>query len=204
MELLSLLSNVPFETVIGSLEKAVNEVAFDSRKVKSACLFIAVRGTKVDGHQFIDQAISKGAEVIVCDEFPEKLNDKITYIKVLNSAATLGQIAHNYYQQPSEKLCLIGVTGTNGKTTTATLLYRLFTQLGYKVGLLSTVENKIGKRTISATHTTPDALAINFFIKKYGRGGLRICLYGGELARYSSRANQWSAIQRRNFYEHIP
>ncbi len=161
MKLMPLLSTVPLEKVVGTLEKEVNEVAFDSRKVKPASVFVAVKGTQVNGHQFIEQAILRGAGVIVCEELPKILQKAITYIKTANSAAALGIIAHNYYQQPSEKLHLVGVTGTNGKTTTATLLHRLFTRLGYKVGLLSTVENKIGQQTILATHTTPDALTVN-------------------------------------------
>lgn len=161
MKLETLLSNVFILEQFGTFDREISKVAFDSRKVELLSLFVAVRGTQVDGHQYIDKAIEKGAVVIVCEKLPEYTKDTITYITVTNSAVALGEIAHNFFHQPSKKLQLIGVTGTNGKTTTVTLLHRLFLALGYKVGLLSTVENRVGQAVIPSTHTTPDAIAIN-------------------------------------------
>jgi UDP-N-acetylmuramoyl-L-alanyl-D-glutamate--2,6-diaminopimelate ligase len=139
----------------------VSAIAFDSRKVKKDSLFIATRGTAVDGHTFIDQAITSGAIAIVCEEFPAIMNEGVTYVKVRNSSFALGVVASNFYDNPSQKLKLVGVTGTNGKTTTVTLLFNLFRMLGFGVGLISTVKNKINKEVIPATHTTPDAIALN-------------------------------------------
>jgi UDP-N-acetylmuramoyl-L-alanyl-D-glutamate--2,6-diaminopimelate ligase len=166
MKLKLLLSNVPTLKQIGTFEKDIQAITFDSRSVEPHTLFVAIKGTQVDGHQYIENAVSKGASVIICEHLPEAIEPFTTYIKVANSAASLGLIAHNFYHQPSQKLQLIGVTGTNGKTTTVTLLHRLFSQLGYKVGLLSTVENKIGEAVIHATHTTPDAIAINSLLNE--------------------------------------
>jgi UDP-N-acetylmuramoyl-L-alanyl-D-glutamate--2,6-diaminopimelate ligase len=143
------------------MEAGVNHIAFDSRKVTDGSLFIAVKGTLTDGHAYLESAIRSGATSIVCEVLPDHLEEGITYVTVANSAMALGTIAANYYDNPSEKLELVGITGTNGKTTTVTLLYHLFLQLGYKTGLLSTVENKINDQTIQATHTTPDPIQLN-------------------------------------------
>jgi UDP-N-acetylmuramoyl-L-alanyl-D-glutamate--2,6-diaminopimelate ligase len=140
---------------------AISSVTFDSRKVKKDSLFIATVGTAVDGHAYIQKAIDLGALAIVCEHIPEDRNESITYIKVTDSTFALGIIACNYFDNPSEKLKLIGITGTNGKTTSVTLLFNLFKSLGYSVGLLSTVQNKINNTIIPATHTTPDALTLN-------------------------------------------
>ena len=161
MKLKPLLSNVLIIQQLGIFDKEISKVVFDSRRVELSSLFIAVKGTQVDGHQYIESAIEKGAVIILCEVLPENLKNHITYIQVANSAIALGTIAHNFYHHPSKKLQLIGVTGTNGKTSIVTLLHRLFSNLGYKVGLLSTVENRIGEQIISSTHTTPDAIAIN-------------------------------------------
>lgn len=152
--------------VIGSTNVAIESVCFDSRNAEKFSLFVAVRGTKSDGHKFIEDVISKGAIAIVCENFPQKINEKITYVKVQNSSVALGFIAANFYDNPSEKIKLVGVTGTNGKTTTVTLLHRLFRELGYKVGLLSTVVNKIDNTEIPSTHTTPDALQLNALLNE--------------------------------------
>lgn len=149
------------EEIVGSTNLAISSVTFDSRQVKKDSLFIAAIGVTVDGHNYIDKAIEMGAAAIVCEKLPAKINENITFIKVLNSSESLGYIACNFYDNPSEKLKLIGITGTNGKTTTVTLLFNLFRGLGYNVGLLSTVENKINNTVIPSTHTTPDALALN-------------------------------------------
>src|ERR1700752_3443504 len=161
MKLLSdILYKTRLEEIVGSTNVAISAVTFDSRKVKKDSLFIATKGTTVDGHKFIDKAIELGAVAIVCEDLPEVTKDHITYVKVLDSSVALGYIACNFYDNPSEKLKLVGVTGTNGKTTTATLLFNLFRGLGYSVGLLSTVQNKINNTIIASTHTTPDALAL--------------------------------------------
>lgn len=167
MKLLSdILYKTRLEEVVGSTNVAISSVAFDSRKVKKDSLFIATRGTTVDGHSYIDKAIESGAVAIVCEELPLNQKPNISYVKVLNSSEALGYIACNFFDNPSEKLKLIGVTGTNGKTTTVTLLFNLFRGLGYNVGLLSTVENKINGNVIPSTHTTPDALALNELLAK--------------------------------------
>ena len=147
--------------VVGSTNVAIEAVQFDSRQVQPNTLFVAIKGASVDGHQFIDGAIKQGAIAVVCENIPENKVDGITYVSVRNAYEALGLIAANFYNQPSEKITLVGVTGTNGKTTTATLLYKLFGVLGYTVGLISTVENKIGDKTIPSTHTTPDPIVLN-------------------------------------------
>ena len=162
MKLLSdILYKVRLEQVIGSTHVAVSSVAFDSRKVKKDSLFVATKGTTLDGHAYIEKAVESGAIAIVCETLPENKNEAVTYIKVSDATFALGIIACNYFDNPSEKLKLVGVTGTNGKTTTVTLLFNLFKSLGYSVGLISTVENKINNTVIPATHTTPDALTLN-------------------------------------------
>jgi UDP-N-acetylmuramoyl-L-alanyl-D-glutamate--2,6-diaminopimelate ligase len=140
---------------------AISSVDFDSRKVKKDSLFIATKGVQVNGHEFIQKAIDGGAIAVVCEQLPEVLAENITYVKVKDSTYALGIIACNFFDNPSEKLKLVGVTGTNGKTTTGSLLFNLFKSLGYSVGLLSTVQNKINSTIIPSTHTTPDALALN-------------------------------------------
>jgi UDP-N-acetylmuramoyl-L-alanyl-D-glutamate--2,6-diaminopimelate ligase len=140
---------------------AIASVTFDSRKVKKGSLFVAVRGTATDGHAFIQTALDNGAAAIVCEELPEHQIASVTYVKVKDSSLSLGIIACNFFDNPSTKLKLVGVTGTNGKTTTVTLLFNLFRSLGYSVGMLSTVQNKINNTIIPSTHTTPDALTLN-------------------------------------------
>ncbi len=149
----------------------VKDLQIDSRKVTKGTCFIAINGTLTDGHQFIEQAIINGATSIVCEELPGVLQKNVQYTQVENSATAAGIIAHNYYGQPSEKLSLTGVTGTNGKTTIATLLYQLFTALGYYCGLISTVENKIGDKILNASHTTPDPIALNELLGQMKEAG---------------------------------
>jgi UDP-N-acetylmuramoyl-L-alanyl-D-glutamate--2,6-diaminopimelate ligase len=164
--LTDILYKAGLEEIIGTTNVAVSGITFDSRKIKKDCLFIAVKGTAVDGHDFISQAIETGAIAIVCEELPETRLENITYVKVKNATYALGIIAANFYDNPSQKLKLVGVTGTNGKTTTVTLLYNLFKSLGYTVGLLSTVKNKIHNEEVVATHTTPDAISLNELLNK--------------------------------------
>lgn len=142
-------------------ELEISALVFDSRKAVKGCMFFAVRGTISDGHQFIDQAIKSGAVAVLCEEIPEKQDPQVIYITTTSAAAALGLAAVNFYDSPSSKLKLVGVTGTNGKTTIVTLLFKLFRGLGYKCGMLSTVENRINDDIIPATHTTPDPLALN-------------------------------------------
>ncbi len=161
--------------VIGSTNIAITALSFDSRKIEKDSLFIAIKGTLSDGHKYIDDTITKGAIAILCEELPEAINDKVTYIKVKDTSAALGIIAGNFYDNPSEKIKLVGITGTNGKTTTVTLLFSLFKKLGYKVGLLSTVKNQINNDIIPATHTTPDAIQLNALLRQMIEKGCTHC-----------------------------
>ena len=171
MVLQDVLYKVPIRTVAGSTAVEITDIQLDSRKVKPGTAFIAVMGAAADGHQFIEKAIENGATVVVCEEWPSALNETVVYIQVENSAAAAGYMAGNFYGRPSERVQLVGVTGTNGKTTIATLLYKLFTRLGYKAGLLSTVENRIGPTIVPATHTTPDAVSLNSLLRQMADEG---------------------------------
>jgi UDP-N-acetylmuramoyl-L-alanyl-D-glutamate--2,6-diaminopimelate ligase len=150
-------------------------ISFDSRRIEKDSLFVAVKGTQSDGHVYINDVITKGAIAILCEELPEVLNDKITYIKVKDTAAALGIIAANFYDNPSASIKLVGVTGTNGKTTTVTLLFSLFKKLGYKVGLLSTVKNQVNNDVLASTHTTPDAIQLNALLRQMVDKGCTHC-----------------------------
>ena len=161
MILEDILQSVLLQKTIGEVEIEISSIQFDSRKVEAGSVFVATRGTASDGHQYIALAIEKGAVAVVCEEIPTEINPIITYIKVDNSADALGKMASAWYGFPSSKMILVGITGTNGKTTIATLLYQLFRALGHKAGLLSTVCNYVNDLAIEATHTTPDALALN-------------------------------------------
>ena len=172
MKLLSdILYKVKLEEIIGSTHVAISSIVFDSRKVKKDSLFVATKGAADNGHIYIQKAIESGAIAIVCEEIPKDKNDQITYVKVTDSTYALGVMACNYYDNPSEKLKLVGITGTNGKTTTVTLLFNLFKSLGYSVGLLSTVQNKINNTVIPSTHTTPDAITLNELLFKMEEQG---------------------------------
>jgi UDP-N-acetylmuramoyl-L-alanyl-D-glutamate--2,6-diaminopimelate ligase len=166
VKLQDILYKVNIKSVHGSTAVEVSDVLLDSRKVKRSSLFIAVKGAAADGHLFIDKAIEAGASAIVHEQQVINKKEGVVYVQAENSAAAAGYIAHNFFDQPSEKLRILGITGTNGKTTIATLLYKLFTSLGYKCGLLSTVQNHIGDRVLEATHTTPDAVSLNALLKQ--------------------------------------
>lgn len=167
MQLLKdILYKVHITSTSGSTDVEVSSICFDSRKVQPGSLFIAVVGLQSDGHDFIETAISAGATSILCVKLPETISDKVTFVTVKDSSTALGVIASNFYGNPSSKLKLVGVTGTNGKTTVATLLYKLFSALGYKCGMLSTVVNRIVDKDIPATHTTPDPIQINELLIK--------------------------------------
>ena len=166
MKLKEIIVNCNLIEIQGNKDLDITTIAFDSRKVEPNALFFAIKGTQNDGHVFIDTAIEKGAIAIVCEELPKILQEDVTYIKVDNSALVLGIAAANFYGNPSRSLKLTGVTGTNGKTTIATLLYRLFTDAGYVCGLLSTIENIVDRQVIPATHTTPDPIELNALLKQ--------------------------------------
>lgn len=161
MQLKQLIEPLSPISISGETHLVVKDLQFDSRKASQGSLFVAIKGTQVDGHQYIDKAIEQGAVAIVCEILPEKREATVTYIRVPNSAKALGELSSQFFGHPSSKLKLVGITGTNGKTTTATLAYQLFESMGFKCGLLSTVENKIAGQVIAATHTTPNAVAIN-------------------------------------------
>lgn len=171
MLLRDVLYKVAIRSVAGSTEIDVKDIQIDSRKVKPGAVFVAVKGLAVDGHQFIEKAIDNGAAVVVAETMPAEKKDGVVYVQAENSAAAAGYMAHNFFGQPSEQMKIVGVTGTNGKTTIATLLYKLFTVLGYKCGLLSTVENHIGDKIVPATHTTPDAVSLNQMLKQMADEG---------------------------------
>lgn len=151
--------------ISGSLDVEITSLCFDSRKVENGSLFFAVVGVENDGHQYISKAIDLGAVAIVCEQMPQQINPQITYIQVKNSSEALGYMADEFYEHPSRHLSLVGVTGTNGKTTTVTLLFNLFKSLNYKVGLLSTIQNKINDTVLASTHTTPDAIELNRLLR---------------------------------------
>ena len=165
-ELKDILYKVPLTSTYGNMGIDVKGICFDSRQVQSGFLFLAVKGTQSDGHDFIAKAIELGALAIVCEKLPETINEKITYVSVTNSALALGIVSSNFFGNPSGKMKLVGVTGTNGKTTTATLLYQLFSSLGHRAGLISTVENRIVDQVIPSTHTTPDPVQLNALLHK--------------------------------------
>ena len=161
-----ILYKVSIKSVSGNTSIDINDLQIDSRKVSAGTCFIALVGTAVNGHDFIDTAIGKGAVAVVCESLPVSIKENITYIQVENSAVAAGYMSHNFYKEPSSKIKLVGVTGTNGKTTIVTLLWNLFTSLGHKCGLISTVQNQVGEKILESTHTTPDAISLNKLLKQ--------------------------------------
>lgn len=167
--------------VVGNADRQVGCIAFDSRKIQNfedqnvTSLYVAQRGTQTDGHLYIPQAVAAGAGVVVCEEIPQTTSPQVCYVRVDDSAVALGKLANAYYDFPSRQLRLVGITGTNGKTTTVTLLHRLFMDLGYPTGLLSTIVNKIGDKEVPATHTTPDALELNALLRRMVDAGCQFC-----------------------------
>lgn len=166
MKIKDILVNCNLLELVGNKDLDITKVSFDSRQVEPGTLFFAVRGTQTDGHAYIDMAVEKGASAIVCEKMPTNPKEKVTYIRVDDCGYVLGVAASNFYGNPSRSLKLTGVTGTNGKTTIATLLYRLFSDAGYACGLLSTIENIIDHEVIPATHTTPDPVELNALLRK--------------------------------------
>uniref|UniRef100_UPI00404A9E9F UDP-N-acetylmuramoyl-L-alanyl-D-glutamate--2, 6-diaminopimelate ligase n=1 Tax=Flavobacterium sp. TaxID=239 RepID=UPI00404A9E9F len=170
-----ILYKVSIEAVKGNTDIRINQVTFDSRNIQLNDVFVAIRGSLSDGHNFIDKALSLGAIAIVCEEFPEIIVNGVTYIQVKNTNEALAFIAANFYDNPSQNIKLVGVTGTNGKTTIASLLYQMFKKAGYKVGLLSTVKIMVDETEYKATHTTPDSLTINRFLDEMVEVGCEFC-----------------------------
>ncbi len=175
MKLTDILAGIGGLAVTGDSSIGISEIAFDSRKVKAGTLFVATSGTHADGHQYIPVALEKGAIAVMCNVLPVNPDSSVTWILSPDSVADLGRVAANFYNQPSKKMKVVGVTGTNGKTTTATLLYRLFTGLGHQCGLFSTVCNFIGDKKAVATHTTPDALQLQATMAEMVASGCTYC-----------------------------
>ena len=171
MKLSDLIKNIKPLSVVGDTEKDITGVEIDSRKIKSGNLFAAIKGTQADGHKFIPKALELGATAILCEDIPETLEPQVTYIQVESTEAAIGTVATTYYGQPSKKLRLVGVTGTNGKTTIATLLYNMFRRMGHRCGLLSTVCNYIEGEAIPADHTTPDPIELNRLLARMVEAG---------------------------------
>lgn len=170
-----ILYRVAIEGISGNPATKVSSLSFDSRTTEKGALFIAQKGIEVDGHEFISQAIDKGARSIICEVLPKKRTEDVVYVLVKNAAQALGVLAANFYENPSEKINLVGITGTNGKTSVASLLYELFSQLGYVCGLLSTVKIQYANQTFGNTHTTPDAIAINEHLRNMVSEGVTHC-----------------------------
>lgn len=170
-----ILYKVTLEKVVGNTATAIRELHFDSRKIELDDVFVAIKGTISDGHNYIKKAVDQGAIAIICEELPEQLVNGITYVEVVDSQQALAIMAANYYENPSEEIKLIGATGTNGKTTITTLLYNLFIGLGYSCGLLSTVKIMVGDKEYKATHTTPDSLSINKYLRAMVDAGIEYC-----------------------------
>ena len=171
----NILQKVPTESVVGSIDRSISAIQYDSRSVEQDTIFVAIKGGVYDGHKFIKKAIKLGAVAIVCERLPYKLNEKVTYIKVKNTARALALMASNYYENPSKNLKLVGITGTNGKTTVASLLYELFKLAGYKVGLISTVKIMVDREEFPTSHTTPDSLVINSYLSQMNAQGVEFC-----------------------------
>jgi UDP-N-acetylmuramoyl-L-alanyl-D-glutamate--2,6-diaminopimelate ligase len=188
-----ILYKVRLLAVEGNMEAEIKDVQIDSRKVSKGSVFVAIRGAQVDGHYFINKAIELGAVAVVYDTYPDDRIDDVTYVQVENTNEAVAHIAHNFYGEPSTKLKLVGVTGTNGKTTIATLLYKLFSQLGHKCGLISTVQNHIGNEIIPATHTTPDAVSLNALLKRMVDEGCEYAFM--EVSSHAIHQHRTTALQ---------
>ena len=170
-----ILYKVAIEAVKGPTDIAINKMDFDSRKIEVNDVFVAIRGSISDGHDFIEKAIQKGATAVICDTFPDTINKGVTYVQVKDTNSALAFMAANYFGEPSKNLKLVGITGTNGKTTIASLLFQLFQKAGFKVGLLSTVKIVVDKVEHNATHTTPDSITINHYLKEMVDSGVEYC-----------------------------
>lgn len=193
MEMKKLLSAIKIVQSQGACPDAVCGIDADSRNIKSGYLFVAVRGSQTDGHQYIPKAIEQGAAVVVCEEIPADVPEQVLFIQVKNSAEALGQLASRWYDDPSHELTLVGVTGTNGKTTTATLLYEMFRLFGEKVGLLSTVCNYIDSEVVPSTHTTPDPLTLNALLRRMVDAGCKYAFM--EVSSHSAHQHRIAGLK---------
>ncbi len=188
-----ILYRVSIEAVHGATDVTISKIEFDSRKVESNTAFVAIKGTLSDGHNYIEKAIALGANVIVCEQFPETIVQGITYVQVNDTNEALAYLSANFYDNPSEKIKLVGVTGTNGKTTIASLLYQLFKKAGYKVGLLSTVKIMVDSEEFKATHTTPDSLTLNYYLDQMVQEGCEFCFM--EVSSHGIHQKRTAALQ---------
>lgn len=188
-----ILFKVAIESVKGSTDNAIGKIEFDSRKLAENDVFVAIRGSISDGHSFIETAINLGAKTIICDSLPDNLNEAVTYVKVADTNKALAFMAANYFDNPSSKLKLVGITGTNGKTTIASLLYQLFQKAGHKVGLLSTVKIMVGDTEYKATHTTPDSVTINQYLAEMVAAGIEYCFM--EVSSHGIHQKRTEALQ---------
>ena len=187
-----ILLNIEVLEIKGNSEITIGNIKFDSRAVDSESIFVAVRGFNVDGHDYINKAVELNAKAIVCEQFPENISENVTYVKVKDSALVLGLVASNFYDNPSQKMNVVGITGTNGKTTTATLLYRMFEELGYKTGLISTVVNYVHDKEIKSTHTTPDQVQLQALFAQMLDEGCEYCFM--EVSSHAIHQNRISGI----------
>lgn len=188
-----ILYRVSIEAVHGATDVTISKIEFDSRKVESNTAFVAIKGTLSDGHDYIEKAIALGATVIVCEQFPAAIVQGITYVQVNDTNEALAYLSANFYDNPSEKIKLVGVTGTNGKTTIASLLYQLFKKAGYKVGLLSTVKIMVDTEEFKATHTTPDSLTLNYYLDQMIQEGCEFCFM--EVSSHGIHQKRTAALQ---------
>ena len=200
----NLIGSTPVAAVCNAAGQVVRSLTCDSREVAAGSCFFAVTGTAADGHRFIPQAVAAGAVAVVCQQLPETLAEGVCYVAVADTHAAMADMAAAFYDHPSRELHLVGVTGTNGKTTVATLLYDLFRRLGYEAGLISTVVYRVGERRIASTHTTPDVIRLNALMREMVGRGLRLLLHGGVVARHRAGAHPRPAFRRGHLHQHHP
>lgn len=192
-QLSQLLKAINVVKIVGDTNRQVGDIVSDSRKTVDSSMFVAVRGVNVDSHQYIPQLSGKGLAAIVCEKLPEQLDESVTYVQVENSAIALGQLASQWWDNPSTKLKLVGITGTNGKTTTATLVYEMARLMGYKAGLLSTVCNYIDSEAVPATHTTPDPLSLNALLARMVEAGCEYAVM--EVSSHAAHQHRIAGLQ---------
>ena len=193
MKLAELIKHISYLKIIGTTDKEVSGIEFDSRKVKPDSVFVAQRGVHVDGHRFISVAVEKGASVVFCEDIPSEIDKSLTIVQVEDSNRILGELASVFYDFPSSKMKVVGVTGTNGKTSIATLLYRLFQKLGYKTGLISTISYRVNNKEETASHTTPDALKIQQLMAEMADEGCEYCFM--EASSHAIHQNRIAGIE---------
>ena len=192
-QLSQLLKAINVVKIVGDTNRQVGDIVSDSRKAVDSSMFVAVRGVNIDSHQYIPQLSGKGLAAIVCEKLPEQLDESVTYVQVENSAIALGQLASQWWDNPSSKLKLVGITGTNGKTTTATLVYEMARLMGYKAGLLSTVCNYIDSEAVPATHTTPDPLSLNALLARMVEAGCEYAVM--EVSSHAAHQHRIAGLQ---------